>query len=93
MFTLSIRVFNKNIVTLWGKKPSDCVKMLEKIIENMNGEKTCIYIHNLPYDWTFLRKFIMVKMGTPVKQLNTKSHYPIYIEFENGMILRDSLIL
>lgn len=93
MFTLSIRVFNKNIVTLWGHRPSECVKMLEKIIENMNGEKTCIYIHNLPYDWTFLRKFIMVKMGTPVKQLNIKSHYPIYIEFDNGMILRDSLIL
>lgn len=93
MFTLSIRLFNKNIVTLWGHKPSECVKMLEKIIENLQGEKTCIYIHNLPYDWTFLRKFIMTRMGTPTKQLNIKSHYPIYIEFDNGMILRDSLIL
>lgn len=31
--------------------------------------------------------------GHPIKQLNTKSHYPIYIEFENGIILRDSLII
>lgn len=93
MFTISIRTCNRNIVTLWGRKPSDCIKCIEKIISRLDGDKTAFYVHNLPYDWTFLRKFMFKKWGTPSKQLNVKSHYPIYIEFENGVILRDSLIL
>lgn len=31
--------------------------------------------------------------GEPKKQLNIKSHYPMLIQFENGIVLRDSLIL
>ena len=30
-FTLSIRAYHKNIVTLYGNKPSDFVKMLQKL--------------------------------------------------------------
>lgn len=93
MFTISIRCCDTNIVTLWGKKPSDCVKCMTQIIDALKGMITPFYVHNLPYDWTFLRKFMFREWGTPSKQLNVKSHYPIYIEFDNGIILRDSLIL
>ena len=93
MFTISIRCCNRNIVTLWGKKPSDCIRCMQKIINRLDGNITPFYAHNLPYDWTFLRKFMFRQWGTPTKQLNVKSHYPIYIEFDNGIILRDSLIL
>ena len=92
-FTLSIRAYHQNIVTLYGTKPSDFVKMLKKLQLYMSGDKTIIYFHNLAYDWVFLRKFIMEAYGTPIKLLATKSHYPIYIEFATGLILKDSLIL
>ena len=75
-WTISIRAFHKNIVTLYGNKPSECVDCIRRIMEAMPGEKTYMYVFNLSYDWVFLRKFIMREFGEPVKQLNTKSHYP-----------------
>ena len=92
-FTISIRAYHKNIVTLYGTKPSDFVKCLQKLQLYLAADKIIIYFHNLAYDWVFLRKFLMEVYGTPVKMLATKSHYPIYIEFASGIIFRDSLIL
>lgn len=92
-FTISIRAFEHNIVTLWGRKPDDCIKCITRIMENLQGDHTIIYVHNLSYDYVFLRRFLMADYGKPVKQLNVKSHYPILIEYQNGLILKDSLIL
>ena len=92
-WTISIRSFSKNLVTLYGHKPSELVSCMIKIHESMDGEHTIMYAHNLAYDWVFIRKFIFDQMGFPVEQLNTKSHYPIVIKFENGIIFKDSLIL
>lgn len=92
-FTISIRAFEENIVTLYGTKPSEFIQTLDKLQKYLKGDKTIIYFHNLPYDWVFLRKFLIEKYGSPVKMLATKPHYPIYIEFDNGLIFKDSLIL
>ena len=92
-FTVSIRAFNKNIVTLWGRRPDDLVTCLIKIHEAMAGEHTIFYCHNYSYDYVFIRKFLLQKLGTPLKALNVKSHYPILMIFKNGMIIKDSLIL
>ena len=92
-WTISLRAFDHNIVTLYGTKPSEMVQAIDKLITSMGGMKTIIYIHNLSYDWVFLRKFMMQDWGTPLHQLNTKAHYPVFIEFANGICLRDSLIL
>lgn len=92
-WTLSIRAFHENIVTLRGTKPSEAVHCLSLIRQGIKGDVVYIFIHNLPYDWQFLRRFLMRDFGTPKKQLNVKSHYPISIQFNNGLILRDSLIL
>ncbi len=92
-FSLSIRAYHKNIVTLYGNKPSECISCIDKVLSNLPGDKTFIYVYNLSYDWVFLRKFLIEEFGIPVKQLNTKSHYPIYIEFENGLVFRDALCL
>lgn len=92
-FTISIRYMHENICTLYGNKPSQCVECLNMIKDNIYSNNIIIYIHNMSYDWIFLRRFLMASYGTPVHQLNTKSHYPIYIEFANGIILKDSLIL
>lgn len=92
-WTISIRAFNQNIVTLYGHRPDDLIECIDEIMLNMDGERTIIYFHNLAYDWVFIRKFLFLKWGLPDKQLNTKSHNPISIEWENGLILKDSYIL
>jgi len=92
-WTISLQAYDQNIFTLFGHKPTSFCECLCKIIENLSGEDTIVYFHNLAYDWVFLRKFIIQLFGTPDRQLNTKSHYPILIEFNNGLILKDSLIL
>ncbi len=92
-WTISIRAFNKNIVTLYGHDPREMVDCFTRIQSKLPGENTIVYFHNLAYDWTFLELFFFEVYGHPVKQLNTKPHYPISIVFANGLILRDSLIL
>lgn len=92
-WSLSIRAFNQNIVTLYGGKPSELTETLSRIIEQFKGDKTIIYWHNMAYDWVFIRKFMFDKFGHPVHMLNTKPHYPIMIEWSNGIIFKDSLIL
>lgn len=92
-WTLSIRAHNENICTLWGTKPRECINTLFDIFNNLDGNRYIIYVHNLAYDYVFLRKYLYEAFGYPVKCLNTKPHYPVSIEFENGLILKDSLIL
>lgn len=93
LWTLSIRYKGNNIVTFYGRKPTECISCLEKLQNNFTGHQTFIYVHNLPYDYFFLRLFLLESFGNPVYQLNVKPHYPIYIEFDNGITFRDSLIL
>lgn len=92
-WTISIRAYDLNLVTLYGHKPSEFIDAVGRIITSMKGNKTYIYFHNLPYDWVFLRKFCFDAWSLPIHQLNVKNHQPIYIEFENGVVFRDSLIL
>lgn len=92
-WSLSIRAFDMNIVTLYGTKPSELVDCINKLLSHMPGNKTIIYWHNMSYDWTFTAKFFIREYGTPDKQLNVKSHYPLFINFKNGLIFKDSLIL
>lgn len=93
VWTLTIALFGINIVTLYGRKPSEMCLCLNRILNHLSGDKTFVYFHNLSYDWVFLRRFFFDAFGLPTNQLNVKSHYPINIEFENGLVLRDSLIL
>lgn len=92
-WTLSIRTAGVNICTIYGHRPDECINVLTELKERLRGDELYLYIHNLPYDWVFLRRFMINEWGQPVKQLNVKPHYPINIQFENGIILRDSLIL
>lgn len=92
-WTLSVRAYGMNLCTLYGSRPSEFIECVNRMVTAMPGEFTVVYIHNLPYDWVFLRKFMFAAWGTPLHQLNVKSHYPISIEFQNGIILKDSLIL
>ena len=92
-WSLSIRAFHTNIVTLRGSKPSELIHCMELIRSNLKADHVYFFAHNLAYDWQFCRRFMLEAWNDPIDQLNTKPHYPLYIEFENGIILRDSLIL
>lgn len=92
-WTMSLRAYNINIVTLYGHKPSTFIEALKRIQEALKGEMTVLYFHYLAYDYAFLRKFLFKEYGTPTKQLNTKSHYPILLQWDNHIMIKDSLIL
>lgn len=92
-WTISIRAFNQNIVTLYGHTPVEMCRCFKKIRNHLSGDNMIVFFHNLPYDYVFLRKFLFTKFGHPEKQLNVKSHYPLFINFSGGIQFRDSLIL
>lgn len=93
IWTITIRLFDIDIATIYGRKPSELINAINSIRENLEGDFTHIYVHNLGYDYTFLRQFFFKAWGFPVEALNVKSHYPIMIKFDNGIIFKDSLIL
>lgn len=92
-WTLSAICERGNICTVYGSRPSEFCYFLVELQETLKGDRTYIFFHNLSYDWQFLELFLFDVMGRPVHQLNTKPHYPVSVEFENGIILRDSLII
>lgn len=93
VWTISLRAYGHNIVTLYGRTPSEFTDCVSMICSAMRGHYTIIYFHNLSYDYVFLRKFLFRDYGYPDKQLNTKSHYPVCLTWEEGLIIKDSLIL
>ena len=92
-WSVAVNVYGENVLCLWDSTPLTFCKALKTIADNLKGNQTVIYIHNLSYDWVFLRKFCFAEWSEPVSQLNTKSHYPIRIVFDNGIEFRDSYIL
>lgn len=92
-WTISIRMFHCNIVTLYGHKPSEMMEAFNQIRRNTDADKVSIYIHNWAYDKMFLQKYLYFHFGKPVQELNIKAHKPLFTEFANGLIFRDSYIL
>ena len=92
-WTVSCRCEHGNICTVYGSRPSEFCIFLASLQDALPGDKTYIFFHNLAYDWTFLELFMFSYFGFPDHQLNTKPHYPISIEFSNGITLRDSYII
>lgn len=92
-WTISIRAYGLNIVTIYGTRPTEFVSTLSKIKDTIECDRLLLYFHNLSYDWVFLRRFLIREFGEPEHQLNTKPYYPIFIQWKNGIEIRDSLIL
>lgn len=92
-WSISFRFFHMNIVTLYGNRPSEFCMMLHNLRTVLLGDDIYIYFHNMSYDHTFLRRFIYKEFGEPKKALNTKPHYPVQVRFNNGIVIKDSLIL
>ena len=92
-WTISIRAYGRNLCTLYGHRPDTITECFEKLHNTLSGDRTYIYFHNLSYDWVFLRQFLLERFGIPEHQLNIRPHYPLFIEWENGIMLKDSLML
>ena len=92
-WTISFRAYHCNIATIYGSKPSEMIEAFKCIRAALKGDEIYVYFHNLPYDYVFLRLFFFREFGTPEKEINTKPHNPILLKFDNGIILKDSLIL
>ena len=92
-WTISFRAYHINIATIYGTKPSEMIAAFKEIRKALKGDDIFVYFHNWSYDFVFLRLFLYLAFGTPVKELNTKPHYPIMIGFQNGLIIKDSLCL
>ena len=92
-WTISCRANGCNLFTLYGHRPDTVVDTMLKIHDVLPGERTVFFFHNMPYDYTFLRRFFFKAWGYPEKILNVKAHYPLFMDFENGIQLRDSLML
>ena len=93
IWSITIAFRDIKIVTLYGRKPSDFVKCLTKIKDNIPCNKMYVFFHNLGYDWVFLRRYLLKGYDKPDYQLNLKPHSPLLIEFNNGIIFRDTLAL
>lgn len=92
-FTISIRAFGLNMVTLYGHNPKDLAECLEMVRDNITADTVPVYVHNLAYDWQFMRQFLFERFDYPKNQLNVKSHTPLFIKFNNGIMLKDSYLL
>ena len=55
-FTISIRAYHENIVTLYGSKPYDFVKTLQRLQKYLAGDKIIIYFHIFSLFNIFLSK-------------------------------------
>lgn len=92
-WSCSFRTLGINMATLWGRKPSDFVEMIKTVRDQIECDEIYLYFHNAPYDWVFLEKFFIREFGEPIAQLNVKPLYPLSIKFNNGLIIKDSLML
>lgn len=92
-WTCTIRGNNENLMTYYGNDPESFVNFLTILRAALAADVILIFFHNLSYDWVFVRRFLLEQFGEPVHQLNTKPHYPISVEFGNGLTFRDSLII
>ena len=50
-WSLAIRAYDLNLVTLYGRKPSEAIECIERCMMEMQGDKTVIYVHNFSYDY------------------------------------------
>ena len=81
--------FNHSIY--YGRRPSELMDKLKEIIQfyslNIN-RKILVFVHNLPYDFSYLCLFLRDAFGDPVNILATEPHKPFVITYECGLEFR-----
>lgn len=88
--------FTFNGALYYGRRPSELIDKLKEIIKTygLNEDKSIyVYVHNLPYDFSYLVLFFRDAFGDPVKLLAHDAHKPFYIKYTCGIELKCSFKL
>lgn len=83
--------FTFNNAIYYGRKPSDLIKAFNKIIEFYHldeNNKIYVFVHNLPYDFSYLCLFLHQAYGDPVNILASDLHKPFVITYSCGLEFR-----
>lgn len=83
--------FTFNHSLYYGRKPSELISKLKKIISFYNideNNKLMLFIHNLPYDFSYLCLFFQHAFGDPEHVLASEPHKPFCVQYSNGLELR-----
>ena len=83
-------------VTVWGRSIDEAMELFDLLsvtLELSDARKIPIYVHNLSYDYVFMRNFMFESFGAPVKALAVKTHRYLTMTLSNGIELKDSYIL
>ena len=80
----------------YGRKPSDLMEKLKELIKHYGCDekhKILLFVHNLPYDFSYLCLFFRDAFGDPVNVLAHAPRKPFSIQYECGLELRCSFKL
>lgn len=83
--------FAFNHALYYGRKPSDLIKILKEIVEHYGlnkSRKMIVFVHNLPYDFSYLCLFLQSAFGDPTNVLASEPHKPFIIEYDCGLEFR-----
>lgn len=85
--------FNGDIIT--GRKPSELALSLKKLCDDVgatNENKLICYVHNLSYDFQYLKHYLVATLGDCKRFLAINTHRILSVEFEQ-IIFKCSYIL
>lgn len=83
--------FTFNGSLYFGRKPSDLIAILNEIVafyEINEKRKIVVFVHNLPYDFSYLCLFFYNAWGDPTNMLASAPHKPFIIQYECGLEFR-----
>lgn len=87
----------ENECCIYGNHVSDLVDTIDRIADTLHADKDHLvrfYVHNFPYDYMFLRNHMFRKWGEPDRNLASKTHRYIFMDWTSfGIEFRDSEIL
>lgn len=80
-----------NQALYFGRKPSDLIKSLQRLIDTYgidDKHHLLVFVHNLPYDFSYLCLFFQAAWGNPVNILASEPHKPFIIQYASGIEFR-----
>ena len=87
----------ENDSCLYGNHVRDLINTIDRICDTLHADKehtVRFYIHNLSYDYMFLRNHLLYKFGVPDRKLALKTHRYVFMQWQSfGIEIRDSAIL
>ena len=86
----------EDIICIYGHHVRDLINTIDMIAYYLHSDESHtvrFYIHNFPYDYTFMKAHMFEKWSEPKNVLAVKSHRYITMSWANGIEFRDSYIL